>query len=113
MSEFNNRMGIQRAILQVTNKMSGTREELFGLSTYAIDRWSRINCFDSQSRLVQLVRQSAEKLLFMANKSQESVCSEYNLAAADLSELMREIEKELHGHSVLPNSDATETMIRT
>ena len=69
MSEFNNRISAQREILIVVNT-GGWREELFGLSSGAIDRWININKLEAESALVELIRQAANKLFFLANKSQ-------------------------------------------
>jgi hypothetical protein len=37
--EFNNRIAAQRAILRVINREARSGEQLFGLSSKAIDRW--------------------------------------------------------------------------
>jgi hypothetical protein len=99
MAEFNDRMVAQRSILQIVNQTHRDREELFGLSKHAIDRWIRVNQIDDNCRLVQLIRQSAEKLFFLANKSQETVSPVYASTANELSELAKSIKCEATSHS--------------
>jgi hypothetical protein len=95
MNEFNNRISAQRVILQIVNGNAKNREELFGLSKHAIDRWVSVNRIDSESALVGLVRQSAEKLFFLANKSQDTVSQEYQLILDEIASIVKRIEAEL------------------
>jgi hypothetical protein len=90
MSEFNNRIDAQRLILSVVN---GKRwdEELFGLSKGTIDRWMRVNKIDPSGDLPHAVHQAADKLFFLANKSQEQVTEEYRLLSVEVSELTQRI----------------------
>lgn len=90
MNEFNNRIDAQRAILSLINGMPWL-EELHGLSSGAIDRWIRINGIDPATDLPRIVRESAEKLFFLANKSQEQVTDEYRLLSLDVYELTQHI----------------------
>ena len=76
MSEFNNRVAAQRDVLSVVNSLIWT-EELFGLSAGAIDRWVKNNNVKEDSALVLLVKEVAEKLFFLSNKSQEQITEEY------------------------------------
>jgi len=52
MSEFNNRIAAQRHVLQLVNKKRLGKEELFGLSNKAIERWISVNFVNPESRLV-------------------------------------------------------------
>ncbi|KWD66690.1 MULTISPECIES: hypothetical protein [Burkholderia] len=90
MSEFNNRIDAQRVILSLVN---GKRwnEELYGLSKGAIDRWIRVNGIDPSAELACTVFESAEKLFFLANKSQEQVTDEYRLLSVEVSKLTQRI----------------------
>ncbi|MDA8327676.1 MAG: hypothetical protein M0Z83_01760 [Betaproteobacteria bacterium] len=91
MSEFNNRIAAQREILLGVN--SGVwQEELFGLSSGAIDRWMSANRLDSDSNLVSLTRQVADKLFFLSNKSQEQVTEDYKLLSNEVSALTVQIK---------------------
>lgn len=79
MGEFNNRMTVQRNILQIINQKTWGREPLLGLSSKAIDRWLVVNLIDPQSRIVQLIKDASAKLFFLATKSQEQITEDYQL----------------------------------
>ena len=94
MSEFKNRIEAQRHILKIINA-SKWHEELFGLSSNAIERWVNNNCVNPQSQLVQLIKSVAEKLFFLANKSQEQITEEYQLKSAELVKIANLIKAEI------------------
>src|SRR5437870_5432813 len=54
--EFNNRIDAQRRILEIVNQRDSLKEELFGLSSKAIERWASANRIDPQSQIVKLLR---------------------------------------------------------
>ncbi|MEM5367921.1 hypothetical protein V4C53_18015 [Paraburkholderia azotifigens] len=90
MSEFNNRVAAQRDILRVVNRQKWD-EELFGLASGAIDRWRNANQLNEGSELLILVRRAADKLFFLANKSQEQITEEYRLLSSEVSSLIEQI----------------------
>ena len=94
MSEFNNRIGAQREILAHINSNSW-KEELFGLSIDAIKRWIDTNKIASNSNLVKLIKESAEKLFFLSNKSQEQITEDYKNLSKDVSVLTKKIQIEM------------------
>jgi len=94
MSEFNNRISAQRDIL-VSINTKGWQEELFGLSRGAIERWANLNKIGSDSMLLKLINESAAKLFFLANKSQEQITDDYKLLSNEVSTLTKKIQKEL------------------
>jgi hypothetical protein len=94
MNEFNNRIDAQREVVRLVNRKTGQREELFGLSSKAIDRWLTVNMIDPQCRLAELVKSAAAEMFFLANKSQEQVTDEYRLRAVRVAALTREIATE-------------------
>lgn len=87
MSEFENRIDAQRAILKIVNDVPGQQEALFGLSRKAIDRWITSNSIDPTGRLAELVVSAGKELFFLANKSQEQVTDEYRLRSSRVSEI--------------------------
>lgn len=93
--EFNNRIAAQRAILRVVNHRSWGGEQLFGLSTKAIDRWVSVNRLEPGSPLVKLVKDVSAKLFFLANKSQEQVSDEYKAVRAEITSLCEAIKIEV------------------
>jgi hypothetical protein len=94
MTEFNNRIAAQREILLAVNS-AHWREELYGMSSGALDRWVRANSLDQSSKLVSLLLTAAGKLFFLANKSQEQVTAEYRLCSSEVSRLAEEIRLEI------------------
>lgn len=95
MSEFNNRVAAQRQVLQAVNRKRWEKEELFGLSRKAIERWTGLNRIEPESHLVTLVEAASSKLFFLANKSQEQVSEEYRATAGEIALLAKEIELEI------------------
>lgn len=94
MTEFNNRISAQRDILLVVNSVRW-QEELYGMSSGALDRWMRTNSVDAASKLAKLLVEAASKLFFLANKSQEQVTDEYKLRSLEVSTLTQLIRDEV------------------
>jgi hypothetical protein len=91
MSEFNNRIDAQRRILQLVNGSQNFQEELFGLSSGALQRWARVNGFDEDNPLLLLLEQAAATLFFLSNKSQEQITDEYRSLSGDVTRLTEQI----------------------
>ncbi len=100
--EFNNRIAAQRAILRIVNAKPSNSEQLFGLSSKAIDRWVSINRIEPSSQLVKLVKDVSAKLFFLANKSQQQISDEYTAVRAEIRAACEaiKIEVEATGASV-------------
>ena len=86
MNEFKNRITAQRQILELVNRKR-RGEELFGLSSKAIERWVAVNAIDSNSDLVELIKIASGKLFFLANKSQEQISEDYRTTSREVAEL--------------------------
>ena len=95
MSEFNNRIDVQRQILRLVNRSAWPMEPLCGLSGGAIDRWIARNALDSNAPLVELIRSAAAQLFFLANQSQEQITDEYQLRSQRISVLVTEIATQM------------------
>jgi hypothetical protein len=93
-SEFVDRMGAQRALLQVVNSREW-HEELFGLSSQAINRWTDSNRMSPDSEVVTLLRSASERLSFLANRSQMQVSEDYRRVSHDVQALTEEIQETL------------------
>ena len=91
MSEFNNRIAAQRRILRLVNGSRDLEEELFGLSSGALERWAGINGFDEHSPLLVLLKRAATKLFFLSNKSQEQITHEYQCLSHEVDSLTEQI----------------------
>ena len=94
MNEFNNRVAAQRQVLQLVNRRNWGNEELFGLSSNAIERWIVVNRIDPEAPLVKLIKAASATLFFLANKSQEQVSEEYKIASSEIASIARAIELE-------------------
>ena len=95
MPEFNNRIAAQREVLEVVNRHPLT-EELFGLSSKAIERWISVNHLHPESDLVRLIKTISGKLFFLANKSQEQITEEYQDVASEIASLTARIKASMH-----------------
>lgn len=95
--EFNNRIAAQRSILRVINRKPWSGEQLFGLSSKAVDRWVSVNRIAPNSRLVELIKDVSRQLFFLANKSQEQVSDEYTAIRAEIAATCDAIRTELGG----------------
>jgi hypothetical protein len=93
-SEFVDRMSAQRNVLQVVNTRTW-REELFGLSSQAIDRWMDTNEVSPSAEVVALLRSASERLSFLANRSQMQVSEDYRRISNDVEALTEEIRETL------------------
>lgn len=92
MSEFNNRIDAQRRILRLVNGSRDLQEELFGLSSGALERWARINGFNENNPLLVLLKQAAAMLFFLSNKSQEQITGEYQGLSDEVASLTEQIQ---------------------
>jgi len=99
MSEFNNRISLQRTVIKITNSL-GYRHQLVGISSKAIDRWVIDNKIDPKSKLVVKIKEISGQLFFLANKSQEQITESYrklsNIVSHLVDELKEEVEKMLN-----------------
>ncbi len=95
MSEFNDRMSIQRHIVQIINSKTRGPEALFGLSSKAIERWLTNNMIDRSSAISRLLTSVSSTLFFLAAKSQEQVSDEYKVLTADIAGMIKKIEMEI------------------
>lgn len=95
MSEFSNRIEAQRQILRIVNRRSWGGEQLFSLSSKAISRWVDINRLDASAQMVCLVTAAAEKLFFLANKSQEQVSEDYRATSIAIAAIASLLETEM------------------
>src|SRR5947209_6459539 len=96
MNEFQNRMAAQRRILQLINRSDRQKEELFGLSRKAVDRWTIVNEIDPNAQIVSLIKAASGKLFFLANKSQEQISEDYRSVSREIEQLTGSIEAELN-----------------
>ena len=99
-NEFKNRVAAQRSILRVINGRSWPEEDLFGLSSKAIERWIGANRLDPNATMVKLVLTASAKLFFLANKSQEQISDEYKAVSEEVASICRALGEEVRRFSV-------------
>lgn len=76
MSEFLNRIDLQRKAIKIVNS-SNSKVQLTGLSLNTINSWCQINNINKSEKVVKELLHLSEKLFFLANKSQEQVTEDY------------------------------------
>ena len=102
MSEFNNRVSAQRTLLQIVNARRWRNEDLFGLSSKAIERWVSVNRIDPDCALVNLIYSASEKLYFLANKSQEQISDEYKMMSKGFADVLVAVKAEMTNVTLSP-----------
>lgn len=95
MSEFENRIEAQRAILKTVNQYTWPKEPLFSLTYKSINRWIVQNHLEPESSLSKLVLGASEKLFFLANKSQEQITEDYRNLSKNVSQIHSNISQEI------------------
>ncbi len=90
MSEFNNRIELQREVIKIVTK--GEFEfQITGLSKNSIQRWLMDNKLDTESEITKLLYKISGKLFFLANKSQEQITDSYRNLSIDVSNLVQDL----------------------
>ena len=74
-AEFNSRVDLQRQVLKLVNHTKFDTQ-LAGLSKPALDNWIFSNNIENDE-LISSLHSIAEKLFFIANKSQDQITEEY------------------------------------
>lgn len=91
MDEFNNRIDAQRVVLTIVNAKSND-EPLLGLSRKAIDRWAQVNHRPYGDEVTKLLIIISDKLLFLANRSQQQVTPEYQMKSSEINDLSKQLK---------------------
>jgi hypothetical protein len=94
MSEFSNRVEAQRVVLRTINE-ARWKEELFGLSRSAIERWASSNGLSRDSKLVELSLKASSELASLAAHSDAPIAAEYRFASQRLKDLTHELRAQL------------------
>ena len=94
MSEFNNRIDLQREVVKIVNEAK-YKYEITGLSKNAIERWIMDNGLDSDSEIGKLLLNISSKLFFLANKSQEQITEDYKKTSTETSNLVQNLKDKI------------------
>lgn len=95
MSEFSNRIKIQREALKVVNGSGVFREPLLSLTEKAIDRWSNNNDLSNIDHVTLLLKEMSGTLFFLANKSQEQITEDYKVLCKRVNDQLVKLKIEL------------------
>ncbi|KTS29516.1 hypothetical protein [Pantoea stewartii] len=93
MNEFLNRIDAQRNILKIVNDFEWPIEPLNSMTSKSINRWAEKNSIKSDDELVFLLVKAADKLFFLANKSQEQITDDYKKISSEVSAITLKIQK--------------------
>lgn len=89
--EFQNRINVQRTVLEHVNFQMELKEPLFGLTHKSIFRWIRSNDLDDGEELVTAIFEISEKLFFLGTKSQDAVTKKYGKVSSDVFDLINRL----------------------
>ena len=87
---FRNRRDTQRDVLELINKYSW-KEEIFGLSEQAINRWKNSNNISSE--IITIVLEISKSLFFLGVRSQEQITDEYFKLSSDITQNINRLNK--------------------
>lgn len=76
MSEFLNRIDLQREVIKIVNE-GKQKFKISGLSIKAIEKWQNENQVSSNSEILNVLKIISGKLYFLSNKSQEQITEDY------------------------------------
>jgi hypothetical protein len=95
MGEFSSRVESQRQILKVVNGEPWAKEQLFALTTSAIQRWASVNNVDMSTRLVKLLNSASAQIFVMANHSDDPIAGSYALSRQSVETIAGQLQEEL------------------
>ena len=92
-AEFNNRVELQRKVLKIVNSKK-YKTQLCGLSMPALQSWITNNNI-TEINLKNSLYNIAEKLFFIANKSQDQITDEYKNLQLSIKKEIQFLEEQL------------------
>jgi hypothetical protein len=95
MGEFSSRVESQRQILKAVNSRPWAREQLFALTTNAIQRWASVNNVDSSSRLAKLLHSASAQIFVMANHSEDQIAGAYAISKERVDAIAAQVSEEI------------------
>jgi hypothetical protein len=95
MGEFSSRVEAQRQILKVVNSRDWSGEQLFAVTTAAIQRWASTNGLDTSTAVVKLLHSASAQIFVMANHSDDPIAGTYSLSKQRVVVLARQVQEEL------------------
>ena len=95
MGELSSRVEAQRQILKVVNSRDWSGEQLFAMTTAAIQRWASTNGLDASTAVVKLLHSASAQIFVMANHSDDPIAGTYALSKQRVVVLARKVQEEL------------------
>ena len=95
MGEFSNRVEAQRQILKVINGRRWSGEQLFAVSTKAIQRWALSNGIENSAPLVKFLNSASAQIFVMANHSDDPIAGSYVLSKQRVVAISEQLKAEL------------------
>jgi hypothetical protein len=95
MGEFSSRVEAQRQILKVVNNRDWLGEQLFAITTPAIQRWASTNGLDTSTAVVKLLHSASAQIFVMANHSDDPIAGSYTLSKQKVLSIARQVQEEL------------------
>jgi hypothetical protein len=95
MGEFSSRVEAQRKILKVVNSRDWSGEQLFSVTTAAIQRWASTNGLDTSTTVVKLLHSASAQIFVMANHSDDPIAGTYALSKQKVLVLARQVQEEI------------------
>ena len=95
MNEFSSRVEAQRQILRAVNSKAWNKEQLFALTSSAIQRWASVNDVDVSARLVKLLTSASAQIFVMANHSDDPIAGTYSITRQRVAALEEQVRNEL------------------
>lgn len=91
MSDFFNRIKVQRRVIQIVNS-SKLQFQIAGLSLSSIKKWAHDNSIEENSDIYTHLLLISSKLFFLSNKSQEQISEDYQMVIRDVKECVEILE---------------------
>jgi hypothetical protein len=91
MSDFLNRIEVQRRVIKLVNNSKLTCH-LTGLSLSSIKKWAYDNSIEEDTDIYNHLLLISSKLFFLSNKSQEQISEDYKMASIDVNECVNKLE---------------------
>jgi hypothetical protein len=91
MSDFLNRIDIQRKAIKIVNG-NNIKFHLAGLSVNAIEKWREQNDISAEHDIMKMLLKISSRMFFLANKSQEQITEDYKTLSIEVDNYLCQLE---------------------
>ncbi|MEA9414298.1 hypothetical protein [Flavobacterium sp. PL02] len=92
MSDFLNRIDIQRRAIKIVNSNNSFRFHLAGLSINAVEKWREQNDISIEHDIMKMLLKISSKIFFLSNKSQEQITEDYKILSTEVDNYLCQLE---------------------